>query len=419
MLKKENVATSFDNIRRSISGDKLHRRNPITVRQEIQSFDDVILETTLSDVQLNELPGLQNTEEWKRIATRSFQAPSPLSHEYDQTKVSTVELQNEQTQDVLESYRQTQDTENEGNKSTLGSALWRTPGRRILFMLSIIAIIVAIIVAVVVAVVLVRKPSQIITDYYSGYILVRARFDPLLLSSSSTLTLNYRREFCSLIGKALIDTKTKYAIFYSSCHIDNFRNGSIIGDFILGFTRYQNVTRLNAFLNRTLIHQQLFGGTVLSIVFNSTIIEDTNSSDYSADYDVTDLINTSISNQDILSSSNDKLSQNMVVISSNNQELEITEEEYLTSISTSATEQSKQLDKQQTRIERYLLQNKLVLPKQDYYTDQSLYNDKSSLSLTTVSYHWSLLDTLTEIHHSSVTKLYEQKFTDREPINIE
>ncbi|CAF3283234.1 unnamed protein product, partial [Rotaria sp. Silwood2] len=128
------------------------------------------------------------------------------------------------------------------------------------------------------------------------------------------------------IGKALIDTKTKYAIFYSSCHIDNFRNGSIIGDFILGFTRYQNVTRLNAFLNRTLIHQQLFGGTVLSIVFNSTIIEDTNSSDYSADYDVTDLINTSISNQDILSSSNDKLSQNMVVISSNSQDLEITEE---------------------------------------------------------------------------------------------
>jgi hypothetical protein len=38
-----------------------NQRNPLTVRQEIQTFDDIIPETTLADVQLNEMPGLQNT----------------------------------------------------------------------------------------------------------------------------------------------------------------------------------------------------------------------------------------------------------------------------------------------------------------------------------------------------------------------
>ncbi len=47
--------------------------------------------------------------------------------------------------------------------------------------------------------ILVRKPRQITTDYYSGSIYVRARFDPVLFSLSSTLVKNYQREFCSLV----------------------------------------------------------------------------------------------------------------------------------------------------------------------------------------------------------------------------
>ncbi len=33
----------------------------MTVRQEVQPFDDLIPETSLADVQLSEMPGLQNT----------------------------------------------------------------------------------------------------------------------------------------------------------------------------------------------------------------------------------------------------------------------------------------------------------------------------------------------------------------------
>jgi hypothetical protein len=88
------------------------------------------------------------------------------------------------------------------------------------------------------------------------------------------------------ISTTLTDAKTKYAIFYSTCTVNSFHNGSIIGNFILGFTRYQNLTRLNEFLNRTLVRKQLFGGTILSILFNSTtantVINDT---DYNVDYD--------------------------------------------------------------------------------------------------------------------------------------
>jgi hypothetical protein len=57
----------------------------------------------------------------------------------------------------------------------------------------------------------------------------------------------------------------------------------------LGFTRAQNVTRLSWFLNRTLLNKQLFGGTITSIIFNSTVsnpINITNSTDYSSsEYD--------------------------------------------------------------------------------------------------------------------------------------
>lgn len=81
--------------------------------------------------------------------------------------------------------------------------------------------------------------------------------------------------------------RTKYAVFYSDCIVQNFRNGSIIGDFRLGFTRYQNGTRLNSFLNRALVNRQLFGGTVQIIHFNSTTIINniTNDTDYNTDYD--------------------------------------------------------------------------------------------------------------------------------------
>jgi hypothetical protein len=91
-----------------------------------------------------------------------------------------------------------------------------------------------------------------------------------------------------------VDTRTKYALFYSTCSVNSFRNGSIIADFVLGFTRYQNVTRLNYFLNRTLVNQVLFGGTILSIAFNLSLLNSDNSSidsnstgdyDNSGDYD--------------------------------------------------------------------------------------------------------------------------------------
>ena len=49
-----------------------------------------------------------------------------------------------------------------------------------------------------------------------------------------------------------------------------FHNGSIIADFLLGFTRHQNVTHLSSFLNQKLVNKQLFGGTILSITFNLT-----------------------------------------------------------------------------------------------------------------------------------------------------
>ncbi|CAF4543206.1 unnamed protein product, partial [Rotaria magnacalcarata] len=55
-----------------------------------------------------------------------------------------------------------------------------------------------------------------------------------------------------------------------------FYNGSIIADFVLGFTSPQDVTRLNSFLNRTLVNEALFGGTILSIDFHPTAFNTNN-----------------------------------------------------------------------------------------------------------------------------------------------
>ncbi|UJR22679.1 hypothetical protein I4U23_025716 [Adineta vaga] len=283
--KQLNGPTSNDKESVSIPSDKLHRRNPLTVRQEIQPFDDLVAETTLADLQLSEMPGLQNTEQWKRIAARSGQKSPPLSRRYYQKAASTVESENGHIPYVLGSYRRPGRVENEQDTSVITSSKLKTRRRRIIIGLSITAIIVMIVVAIVIAVILVRKPKESTTDYYTGYILVRSRFDPVLLSSSSTLAKNYQREFCTLVSTTLSDRKTKYAIFYSACVVFNYRNGSIIGDFTLGFTRYQNVTRLNAFLNRTIINKQLFGGTILSIVFNSTTDIGSGGTDYDGDYE--------------------------------------------------------------------------------------------------------------------------------------
>lgn len=81
----------------------------------------------------------------------------------------------------------------------------------------------------------------------------------------------------------------------------SFRNGSILGDFILGFTRYQNVTRLNSFLNRTIVNKDLFGGRILSMYFNSsTTVDMNNSTDYDTDYDATDVGSSSAVDQNLL-----------------------------------------------------------------------------------------------------------------------
>lgn len=50
--------------------------------------------------------------------------------------------------------------------------------------------------------------------------------------------------------------------------MNKFRNGTIVGDFTLSFTRGQNVSRLNQFLNRTLAQKRLFGAKILSIKFD-------------------------------------------------------------------------------------------------------------------------------------------------------
>ena len=86
--------------------------------------------------------------------------------------------------------------------------------------------------------------------------------------------------------------KTKYAIFYSSCQIDQFRNGSVKADFTLGFTRYQNATRLNAFFTRTIVNKPLFGGLIVSITLDSSNSTASNDTDYDLDYSSKSLANS-------------------------------------------------------------------------------------------------------------------------------
>lgn len=50
--------------------------------------------------------------------------------------------------------------------------------------------------------------------------------------------------------------------------MNKFRNGTIVGDFTLSFTRGQDIRRLNNFLNRTLTQKRIFGAKILSIKFS-------------------------------------------------------------------------------------------------------------------------------------------------------
>ncbi|CAF0760568.1 unnamed protein product [Adineta ricciae] len=288
MSSEDNIATSFDDESRSlpsrrlppIPADKLHRRNPHIVRQELRMLDDLVPDGDLVDIHLTEMPGLQNTDHWKRIAGRAVQSSPPLSRQYYQTVISTIELPDGQVPQPLGSYRRPGRTDSE---PVVNTALCRLPRRRFLLGSFIAVVIVAIIVSVVLAVTIVRQSTSTATEYYEGSVYVRADFDQSLLDPSSTLAKNYKREFCSLIGTTLADTRTKYAIFYSTCVVTTFHNGSIIADFVLGFTQNQNVTGLSAFLNQTLVNKRLFDGIIYSIALNLTALNesdtDTNSTD--------------------------------------------------------------------------------------------------------------------------------------------
>jgi len=95
-------------------------------------------------------------------------------------------------------------------------------------------------------------------------------FRPVIFSFSSSKIISFSLFFSFFkIGTTLADTKTKYALYYSTCSVTSFRNGSIISIFVLGFTRYQNVTRLSSYLNRTLVGKTLFGGSIVSIKLNT------------------------------------------------------------------------------------------------------------------------------------------------------
>lgn len=164
-------------------------------------------------------------EQWKRIATRIVRTSPPISRQYFQTTSCIFDTQDRYIPDVLGSYLRPGRTDNEQTSPPDVAPLLHTPRRKILFCLSIICITIAITVAVVVAVILgkyidyinnnkkkrkkrfyffflslVRKPHQTTTDYYPGSIFVRARFDPILSSITSTLAKNYEREFCTLVN---------------------------------------------------------------------------------------------------------------------------------------------------------------------------------------------------------------------------
>lgn len=95
-------------------------------------------------------------------------------------------------------------------------------------------------------------------------------------------------------------------MYYSTCSVISFRNGSTIVEFVLGFTRPQNVTRLSSFLNRSLINQELFGGHITSAGLNYTQLYSNstgNSTDDDYDYDDTNNKQEEIMNEQ--NSSND------------------------------------------------------------------------------------------------------------------
>lgn len=164
-------------------------------------------------------------EQWKRIAGQTAHASPPLSRQYYQTVVSTIELQDGQVPQPLGSYRRPGRTDEEHDRAanTNARSRWRAPRRRIFFGSSVAVVVVAIVVGVVLAVTLgnrsflfphsfhdllllrhrrrlAQKTSQPTTDYYSGVVSVRAKFDPVLLNPSSTLSRNYKRQFCTLVS---------------------------------------------------------------------------------------------------------------------------------------------------------------------------------------------------------------------------
>ncbi|CAM4957323.1 unnamed protein product [Rotaria socialis] len=368
--------------------DKLHRRNPLTVRQEVQSFNDAILDITLPDIELNEMPGLQNPEEWKRIATRNIPMASPLSLEYHQQTVSVIERPEGEKQVVLRTNYQSASTNHNNNMRTKSSKIFCRSHRHMLFCAAIVPILITIVISVVVTVVLVRKHDETITNYYSGSVFVAADFNPVLASISSTLSKNYQQEFCSLISATLINLKTKYAVFYASCTLTRFRNGSIVGDFVLGFTRYQNVTRLNAFLNRTISYKQLFGGTVVSIVFNFTTVMNTSSIHHNVTAPTTlngsksggtpTIVANALSTTPIIQHSN---GQNLQITYSTTDKAGLTSESILNNALPLNTPQYKR----SRRLEHHASPKQLLLSQQDYHVHQPSFSDNSSISLTTVS----------------------------------
>ena len=121
--------------------------------------------------------------------------------------------------DLLGSYPRPTRPENEEEIPPTPEPLFRSSRCKIilglLFGITVIAILISVVIAVIFGnrsndenfinltehflFILVRKSKSTATDYYPGTIFVRTRFNPVLLSISSTLATNYRREFCSLV----------------------------------------------------------------------------------------------------------------------------------------------------------------------------------------------------------------------------
>ncbi len=91
-------------------------------------------------------------EQWKRIAGRTVHSSPPLSRQYYQTVISTLELQDGQIPQSLGSYRRPGRSENEQDIPNGGKCQWRAPRRRVLLGSFVAVVIVAIVVAVVLAV---------------------------------------------------------------------------------------------------------------------------------------------------------------------------------------------------------------------------------------------------------------------------